>query len=93
MNPAIIGAIFVIVLYLTASISIGLYSGRQNLNTSEDYFVANRSLGLTVMFFTLFATNISAFAYMGAPGGAYHLGTGFFGYLATTTSLSAIFFT
>lgn len=54
--------------------------------------MAKRSLGPFVMFFTLFATNISAFAYLGGPGGAYHLGLGFFGFLATTTSMSAIFF-
>ncbi|MCG9969840.1 sodium:solute symporter family protein [Pelotomaculum terephthalicicum JT] len=92
MSGPAMGAMFVILLYLALTLSIGIYSGRQSAKSSEGYFLASRELGPYVMFFTLFATNISAFAYMGAPGGAYHLGVGFFGYLATTTSLAAVFF-
>ncbi|KAF1086259.1 Sodium/pantothenate symporter [Sporotomaculum syntrophicum] len=92
MSGPAMGAMAVIICYLAITLGIGIYSGRQSAKSSEGYFLAARELGPYVMFFTLFATNISAFAYMGAPGGAYHLGVGFFGYLATTTSLAAVFF-
>jgi len=86
------GALTIMGLYLLASVFIGVIAGRFNRSNAEGYFLASRGLSAPVMFFTLFATNISAFAYMGAPGGAYHLGVGFFGYLATTTSMAAVFF-
>ncbi len=92
MSGPAMGAMLVIIIYLGITLGIGIYTGRQSAKSSEGYFLAARELGPYVMFFTLFATNISAFAYMGAPGGAYHLGLGFFGYLATTTSLAAVFF-
>ncbi len=92
MSGPVMGAMAVILAYLCFTLLIGVITGRQTSKSSEGYFLAARDLGPWVMFFTLFATNISAFAYMGAPGGAYHLGVGFFGYLATTTSLAAVFF-
>lgn len=86
------GALAVIVVYLAVSMIVGIWSGKVGKTTSEDFFLADRGLGGILMFFTLFATNISGFAYFGAPGGAYHQGVGFFGYLATTTTMAAVFF-
>ena len=92
MSVSVISAVGIIVAYLIITLCIGIFSSKNASTTSEGYFLAKRSLGSIVMFFTLFATNISAFAYLGGPGGAYHLGLGFFGFLATTTSTAAAFF-
>lgn len=92
MSGGVIIAVCVIAAYLIITLCIGIFSSRNASKSSEGYFMAQRSLGPYVMFFTLFATNISAFAYLGGPGGAYHLGLGFFGFLATTTSMAAVFF-
>lgn len=92
MTGGVILALCIIAAYLIITLCIGIFSSKNASKSSEGYFMATRSLGPYVMFFTLFATNISAFAYLGGPGGAYHLGLGFFGFLATTTSMAAVFF-
>jgi SSS family solute:Na+ symporter len=42
--------------------------------TAEDYHMASREFKMIVLFFTVFGTNISAVALVGAPGSSYHVG-------------------
>ena len=56
-----------IVLYLLASIAIGLYAARRVKNT-VDYALAGRSLPLVVVVATTFATWFGSESVLGAPG-------------------------
>ena len=48
-------------IYLLSNLAIGFVGYLGSKNTVDDYFLANRSLGSFVLFFTLIATNFSAF--------------------------------
>lgn len=56
-----------IILYLLASIAIGLYAARRVHNTA-DYAVAGRSLPMAVVIATTFATWFGSESVLGAPG-------------------------
>ncbi len=64
---------FVIGIYMTVLIGIGLYAGRQ-VKTSEDYALAGRRLGMPVLLGTLIGTAIGASATLGKAGKAYEVG-------------------
>ncbi len=68
----------VTLLYLLASLSIGLLSGRRTSAGTEGYVAGDRALGFLVMYFILGASIFSAFAFLGAPGWAYSRGAAAF---------------
>ncbi|SBV92226.1 membrane hypothetical protein [uncultured delta proteobacterium] len=68
--------------YCLIVMAIGIYSNRVNKNTTEDYFLASRTVGPIVSFFTLTASFYSAYLLMGAVGFFYTHG---FAMLMTTT--------
>jgi len=64
LNYAVLGG------YLTVMIAIGLrFSGKQK--TTEDYFLAGRSMPWLVVGMSMFASLTSAISYMGVPGTAF----------------------
>jgi SSS family solute:Na+ symporter len=77
----------VIGIYMALVIAIGLFSHRLFRETGEDYFVATRSIGPFVLFMSLFGTNMTAFAILGASGEAYHAGIGVFALMASSSAL------
>ena len=68
----------IIFAYLALVLLIGGWSHRFFRGTGEDYFVASRSLGPFLLLMSLFGTNMTAFAILGASGEAYHRGIGVF---------------
>ena len=64
-----IPALFVF-LYLAAVLYIGIFAFRKarSREQAEDYFLASRSLGPFVFLFSLFGTNMTAFAILGSSG-------------------------
>ena len=60
--------------------------------TPEDYFLANRKFGPILLFFTMIATNFSAFTFLGFAGNAYKNGMGQYGIMAFGTGFMAITF-
>jgi solute:Na+ symporter, SSS family len=74
-------------LYLALSVAVGWVSSRRSAPNVEDYFVASRGVGPIVLFFTLAATNFSAFFYIGFAGASYQKGFGFYGLMAFGTGL------
>ena len=82
----LITIIFILTVYLTMSIGIGIY-GRSKEGSNEDYFVASRNINPWVLFCTLAATNFSAFFFLGFAGASYRAGWGFYGIMAMGTSL------
>ncbi|HEX7771389.1 MAG TPA: sodium:solute symporter family protein, partial [Pyrinomonadaceae bacterium] len=54
---------------------------------AEDYFLASRSLGPFVFLFSLFGTNMTAFAILGSSGHAFNNGIVTFGLMASSSGL------
>ena len=79
--------LFIILVYLTLVMLIGSLSHRLFRGTGEDYFVATRSIGSFVLLMSLFGTNMTAFALLGASGEAYHEGIGVFALMASASAL------
>ncbi len=86
--------IAVIFSYLILVLLIGVLSHKFFKSTSEDYFVASRSIGPFILLMSLFGTNMTAFAILGASGEAYREGIGVFALLASSSALviPAVFF-
>ena len=83
-----IPAIFVF-LYLAAVLYIGVFAFRKarGRQEAEDYFLASRSLGPFVFLFSLFGTNMTAFAILGSSGHAFSNGIVTFGLMASASGL------
>lgn len=83
-----IPAIFVF-LYLAAVLYIGIFAFRRarGREEAEDYFLASRSLGPFVFLFSLFGTNMTAFAILGSSGHAFQNGIVTFGLMASSSGL------
>jgi solute:Na+ symporter, SSS family len=79
----------VVFAYLAAVVYIGVFAFRRakNKEAAEDYFLANRSLGTFVFLFSLFGTNMTAFAILGSSGHAFSNGIVTFGLMATSSAL------
>ena len=77
----------IIFVYLILVILVGSFSHRLFRGTGEDYFVATRSIGPFVLLMSLFGTNMTAFALLGASGEAYHEGIGVFTLMASSSAL------
>ena len=60
---------------------------RKSQANTEDFFLANRSVGAMVFFLSLFATNMTAFAILGSSGQAYRQGIGIYGLMASSSGL------
>jgi SSS family solute:Na+ symporter len=77
----------IVLAYLLVVLAIGSFSHRLFRGTGEDYFVASRTIGPFVLLMTLFGTNMTAFAILGASGEAYHVGIGVFGLVGSAAAL------
>ena len=77
----------VLIIYLALVLIIGLWSHRLFRGTGEDFFVATRTIGPFVLLMSLFGTNMTAFALLGASGEAYREGIGVFGLMASSSAL------
>ena len=71
-GPAVI--LTIVAAYLLLTIAIGVYSTRFARRTMEDFHMGSRDFGALVLFSTVFGANISAVAFIGIPGQAYHVG-------------------
>ncbi len=78
--------------YLAVMILLAIYAYRRSAKTSDDYFVASRSIGPVVLFFTLAATNFSAFTFFGFAGAAYKFGLAYYGIMGFGTGIMALSF-
>ncbi len=84
MIPAI-----VVFIYLAIVLYIGIFAFRRagGREKAEDYFLANRSLGPFVFLFSLFGTNMTAFAILGSSGHAFTNGIVTYGLMASSSGL------
>ena len=84
MIPAI-----VVFIYLAIVLYIGIFAFRRakGKEKAEDYFLAGRSIGPFVFLFSLFGTNMTAFAILGSSGHAFSNGIVTFGLMASSSGL------
>src|SRR5256885_4614212 len=79
--------VIVILLYLALIAFVGSIAFRRGKTNTEDFFLANRSVGEMVFFLSIFATNMTAFAILGSSGQAYRRGIGIYGLMASSSGL------
>ncbi len=85
--------IYIILIAYIAIIFIGSLIGSQKTTgTPEGYFLANRNLGTLALFFTILATNFSAFYFLGFAGEGYRTGYSYYIVMAFGTALACISF-
>jgi SSS family solute:Na+ symporter len=77
--------VVVILIYLAIIAFIGGIAYRRGKENTEDFFLANRSIGPIVFFLSIFATNMTAFAILGSSGQAYRQGIGIYGLMASSS--------
>ncbi len=79
----------VVFAYLAVVLYIGIFAFRQagGRKKAEDYFLASRSLGPFVFLFSLFGTNMTAFAILGSSGHAFSNGIVTYGLMASSSGL------
>ena len=69
------GALIAIALYLVSMIGVGWYARkRRESDSMADFYLAGRSLGLGVLFLTLYATQYSGNTLFGYTGKTYRIG-------------------
>ena len=79
--------VVVILLYVSLIAFVGSIAFRRSKTNTEDFFLANRSVGEMVFFLSLFATNMTAFAILGSSGMSYKQGIGVYGLMASSSGL------
>ena len=84
--------IVLVIFYFIILILLGVFAHKRTKKTPEDYFIANRTFGPIILFFTLAATNFSAFTFLGFAGKAYSSGFGQYGIMGFGTAIMAIMF-
>jgi SSS family solute:Na+ symporter len=77
--------VIVILVYLALIALIGSIAFKKSRDNTEDFFLANRSIGPLVFFLSIFATNMTAFAILGSSGQAYRQGIGIYGLMASSS--------
>jgi SSS family solute:Na+ symporter len=65
--------------YVLVVLAIGVWATRRS-DTSDDYFLAGRSIPWAVIGLSLFATNMSGSTLVGLAGGAYQMGLAVYNY-------------
>ena len=84
--------IILVIVYFIVLLLLGFFAHKKTKKTPEDYFLANRTFGPLILFFTLAATNFSAFTFLGFAGKAYSSGFGQYGIMGFGTAIMALMF-
>ena len=82
MIPVIVVSVYLVIIAVIGSVAF-----RKTQANTEDFFLANRTVGSMVFFLSLFATNMTAFAILGSSGQAYRQGIGIYGLMASSSGL------
>ncbi|NEP59476.1 MAG: sodium:solute symporter family protein [Symploca sp. SIO2G7] len=82
----------IIAIYLLSSLGLGIVGYRQQKNTPDAYFLADRKIGTIVLFFTLIATNFSSFFFLGFAGAGYRIGISYYPMMSLGSGLIAVSF-
>lgn len=69
-SPIILGSVAA---YMLLCIGIGIWAIRRT-NSSKDFFMAGRDLGIMLTAFAVFSSTLSGFGFVGGPGLVYRMG-------------------
>ena len=82
----------ILISYIAITFWGSLFGTQMKEATPESYFLANRNLGTLSLFFTILATNFSAFYFLGFAGEGYKVGYAHYIIMALGTGLAALSF-
>ena len=82
----------ILVAYLALTFLSSLIGVKSQSETPESYFLANRNVSAFVLFFTLIATNFSAFFFLGFAGEGYRIGYSYYAMMTFGTAFAALSF-
>lgn len=82
----------ILIIYIAVVFLGSLRGAQQDASTPESYFLANRDLGTLTLFFTVLATNFSAFYFLGFAGEGYRIGYTYYVVMALGTGFAAFSF-
>jgi SSS family solute:Na+ symporter len=81
---------FILLVYLAITFGGSLIGAKIKEATPESYFLANRNLKTFTLFFTILATNFSAFYFLGFAGEGYRIGYAYYTIMTLGTALAGI---
>lgn len=85
--------IYIILTVYIAVVFLGSLRGSSKAaKTPEGYFLANRNLGTLALFFTILATNFSAFYFLGFAGAGYRIGYAHYVIMSLGSAFAALSF-
>ncbi|MBN2551121.1 MAG: sodium:solute symporter family protein [Spirochaetales bacterium] len=82
----------IILAYLTITLIIGIIFRRRASANKVEFFLAGRGVGRLLLFFTMAATNFSAFTIFGLSGAGYRIGYAFYPVMGYGTGFMALSF-
>ena len=82
----------ILIAYIAITFLGSLVGARKNSSTPEGYFLANRNLTTLTLFFTILATNFSAYYFLGFAGEGYRRGYAFYFIMSFGTALACLSF-
>jgi len=91
-EPVLTVQLLIITGYLAVLLILGLLARRGTPSTHDGFFLANRRIGPVLMFFTMAATNFSAFTVFGMSGAGYRIGYAYYPIMAFGTGFMALTF-
>jgi len=82
----------IVLVYLLATLGIGVLFRKSARISSVEFFLAGRNLNRMLLFFTMAATNFSAFTIFGFSGAGYRIGYSFYPVMGFGTAFMALSF-
>ncbi len=82
----------ILAMYLGFTFWASLFGNKLKNDTPEAYFLAGRDLGTIALFFTILATNFSAFYFLGFAGEGYRIGLGVYIIMGLGTAIAGLAF-
>jgi len=82
----------ILIIYIALTFLASLYGSKIKDATPESYFLADRNMGTIGLFFTILATNFSAFYFLGFAGEGYKIGYAYYIMMGLGTALAALSF-
>lgn len=82
----------ILIAYIAITFLTSLRGAKEIGETPEGYFLANRNLTTLTLFFTILATNFSAYYFLGFAGEGYRKGYSFYVIMALGTAFACLSF-
>lgn len=91
-QPATVMTYFILITYIAITFLGSLVGAKKASGTPEGYFLANRNLTTLTLFFTILATNFSAYYFLGFAGEGYRRGYAFYFVMSFGTAFACLSF-